>query len=165
MRSLILAALAVTTALSGVVVPAAASAQSRSEQWERRDHRDDRRHETRGRYDRYDRHHVRPGMRPAPRNYARDHRWGRDDWRAYRNGNRRLYARGPWQAPFRYSSFRVGGRIAPPYYGSRYVIADPWRYRLPPARPGLRWVRHYDDVLLVDYRRGRVVDVIRNFYW
>nr|WP_317894057.1 RcnB family protein [uncultured Sphingomonas sp.] len=162
MRSLILAALAATTVLSGVVAPAAASAQPRSEHWDRRDHRDDRRHETRGRYDRHD---VRPGVRPAPPRYARDHRWGRDDWRAYRNGNRRLYARGPWQAPFRYSSFRVGGRIAPPYYGSRYVIADPWRYRLPPARAGLRWVRHYDDVLLVDYRRGRVVDVIRNFYW
>jgi Ni/Co efflux regulator RcnB len=152
MRTLILAALAATTALSGVVAPVAASAQSRHEV---RDYRDDRRHDVRGRYD----------ARPAPRGYARDHRWNRDDWRGYRQTNRRLYARDGWNAPFRYSSFRIGGRIAPGYYGGRYVIADPWRYRLPPARPGLRWVRHYDDVLLVDYRRGRVVDVIRNFYW
>jgi hypothetical protein len=29
----------------------------------------------------------------------------------------------------------------------------------------LRWVRFYDDLLLVDVRRGYVVDVIRNVYW
>ena len=44
------------------------------------------------------------------------------------------------------------------------MIADPWRYRLPPARGYQRWVRHYDDVLLVDVRRGVVIQVIRGFY-
>ena len=77
-----------------------------------------------------------------------------------KDGHRR-----PGRAPFRYQSFRAGGRIAPDYYGPRYVIADPWRYHLPAARPGLRYVRHYNDVLLVDYRRGYVVDVIRSFYY
>ena len=28
-----------------------------------------------------------------------------------------------------------------------------------------RWVRHYNDVLLVDYHRGYVVDVIRGFFY
>ena len=56
-------------------------------------------------------------------------------------------------------------RIAPSYYGSSYWIADPWRYRLPPAGYGQRWVRHYDDLLLVDTRRGIVLRVINNFYW
>ncbi|MFZ3484766.1 RcnB family protein [Sphingomonas sp. 3-13AW] len=156
MRTLILAALAATTALSGIALPVAASAQPRPEY---RDHRDDRRYDNR-RHE-AQRHHA----RPAPRAYPRDHRWGRNDWRAYRQENRRLYARGGWQAPFGYSGFRAGARIAPNYYGPRYVIADPWRYRLPPVRPGQRWVRHYDDVVLVDTRRGRVIDVIRGFYW
>jgi Ni/Co efflux regulator RcnB len=44
-------------------------------------------------------------------------------------------------------------------------VNEPGRYRLPPARGAQRWVRHYDDVLLVDTRRGRVIDVVRNFYW
>ncbi len=94
----------------------------------------------------------------------RNRQWGRNDWRGWRDHNRALYARGNWRAPFRYTAFRVGARIAPSYYGPSYFIADPWRYRLPPARPGARWVRHYDDVLLVDVRRGIVLDVIRGFY-
>ena len=28
-----------------------------------------------------------------------------------------------------------------------------------------RWVRNYDDLMLVDIRRGIVIDVIRGFYW
>lgn len=113
---------------------------------------------------------ARQGLREARREYRedlrdRDRRWARDDWRGYRNQNRALYARGQWRAPFRYNQWRPGARIAPSYYAQRYWINDPWRYRLPPARPNTRWVRHYNDVLLVDYRRGTVLDVIRNFYW
>lgn len=96
---------------------------------------------------------------------GRDRNWSRDDWRGYRDGNRALYARGNWRAPFRYRPFRGGGRIAPSYYGARYYINDPWRYRLPNPGYNQRWVRHYNDVLLVDTRRGIVIDVIRGFYW
>ena len=49
--------------------------------------------------------------------------------------------------------------------GLGYWINDPWRYRLPPAGYGQRWVRHYDDVLLIDTRRGVVLRVINSFYW
>jgi Ni/Co efflux regulator RcnB len=91
--------------------------------------------------------------------------WGRGDWSSWRQQNRSLYARGDWRAPFGYQSFRPGARIGAGYYGQRYVINDPWRYHLPPARGYSRWVRHYNDVILVDQRRGVVVDVIRNFYW
>ena len=55
-------------------------------------------------------------------------------------------------------------RISAGYYGPRYIIADPWRYRLPRAGYGQQWIRHYDDVILVDTRRGYVIQVIRNFY-
>jgi hypothetical protein len=33
------------------------------------------------------------------------------------------------------------------------------------AYPGTRWVRYYDDVLLVDVYTGEVVDVIHDFFW
>ena len=51
------------------------------------------------------------------------------------------------------------------YYSNRYWINDPYQYRLPPAYPGTRWVRYYDDVLLVDLYTGQVIDVIHSFFW
>lgn len=106
----------------------------------------------------------REDLREARRELREDQR-DRRDWRAYRESNRRLYARGNWRAPFRYQTFRPGTVIRQSYYTPRYYIADPYRYRLAAPRPGLRWVRHYDDVLLVNTRRGTVVQVIRNFFW
>jgi hypothetical protein len=51
------------------------------------------------------------------------------------------------------------------FYGSNYWINDPWQYRLPPVYGPYRWVRYYDDVLLVDVYSGEVVDVIYDFFW
>ncbi len=109
-------------------------------------------------------------MREARREYREDRRdrdrnWGNNDWRDWRGHNRSVFSRGNWRAPFRYQSFRPGVRIGLNFYGSAYRINDPWRYRLP--RPGYNqvWVRHYDDLILVDTRRGRVIRVINNFYW
>lgn len=168
--------LAVTLVPVALSVPAAA--QSRNEL--RRD-RDDIRHERRdldrayARGDWRDVRDQRDDVRDARREYREDlndrRGWQRDrgawrnDWRGWRDGHRALYTRGNWRAPFRYQAFRPGVRIGAPYYGSRYVIADPWRYRLPSAPRDARWVRHYDDVLLVDYRRGMVLDVVRGFYF
>jgi len=53
----------------------------------------------------------------------------------------------------------------PSYYSSRYWLNDPWMYRLPHAPAGYRWVRYWDDAILVDTWSGQVVDVIRNFFW
>jgi Ni/Co efflux regulator RcnB len=91
--------------------------------------------------------------------------WGRNDWRGYRNTNRNLYRGYGFRSDYRYQTFRPGIRIGVGYYAPRYYINDYNRYRLP--RPGFnqRWVRHYNDVLLVDTRRGIVIDVIRSFYW
>jgi Ni/Co efflux regulator RcnB len=44
-------------------------------------------------------------------------------------------------------------------------VNDPWRYRLENRGRNLRWVRNYDDVMLVDIRNGRIVEVHRNFFW
>ncbi|MDB5677538.1 RcnB family protein [Sphingomonas bacterium] len=146
MRKLILTALVAAT-----IMPVAAEGQSRGDiRRDRREIRDDRR-----------------DLREDRRDFRddRNRRWGNDDWRTWRNTNRSVYSRGNWRAPFRYNAFRAGVRIAPSYYGSSYWIADPWRYRLPAAGYGQRWVRHYDDLLLVDTRRGIVIRVINNFYW
>ena len=38
-------------------------------------------------------------------------------------------------------------------------------YRLPPAYGPYRWIRYFDDALLVNIHTGMVVDSIRNFFW
>lgn len=168
MRKLIISAL-----MAAVAIPGVANAQSygelrRDRQDIREGHRDLRDAQRRG--DWRDARDARGDIRDARREYREDlndrnRNWGANDWRGYRSSNRALYARGNWNAPFRYNYWRPGVRIAPTYYGQRYWINDPWRYRLPPARANARWIRHYNDVVLVDYRRGIVLNTIRNFYW
>lgn len=156
MRKIILTALLVATAL-----PSAAMAQSygevrRSERQLNEERRELRQAQRYG--DRRDIREERRDVRDARREV-------REDWRDYRRHHRNDYRRGHWNAPFRYHEWHNGARIAPRYYGQHYVIGNPGRYRLPPVRKHTRWVRHYDDVLLVNVRTGRVLDVIRNFYW
>jgi Ni/Co efflux regulator RcnB len=164
MRKFITAALLAAVAMP-VAIPAA-QAQSREDRRDyRQDRRDDRRDYRQDRHD--DRRDWRQDRRDDRRDYRddRNRRWGNDDWRGWRNSNRGLYSRGNWRAPFRYNSFRPGVSIGVSFYGPRYRISDPWRYRLPQPGYNQAWVRHYDDLLLVDTRRGRVIRVIRGFYW
>lgn len=127
----------------------------------RREVRRDRRHyrRERARDIRHDRRVVRHDRRAAQR------RWSRYAWRDYRRSHRSIYHRGRWNAPFRYHRFRPGVRIRPAYFSSRYYIGDPGYFRLPPAGRFQRWVRHYDDVLLIDVRTGTVLRVYRDFFW
>ena len=176
MRHFITAALLAATSFAGVASAQSAGELRRDRQDIRQERRDLDRAHARG--DRDDIRDQRGDLRDARREFRedrrdyrddrrddwRDRRWGRDDWRGYRDRNGSLYARGGWRAPFRYTSFRAGSRIAPAYYGRTYWIADPYRYRLPVAGGYRHWVRHYDDVLLIDTRRGVVVDVIRGFW-
>lgn len=155
MRKVIFVAL-----MAATVLPGMAAAQTRELSRDRQDIREERgelRH-ARRHGDRDDVREERRELREAKREY-------RQDWREYRRDHRNIYARGDWRSPNRYRSFNPGVRIERRYYGSRYVIADPWRYRLPRTQGNLRWVRHYDDVLLVNMRTGRVVEVHRNFFW
>jgi hypothetical protein len=100
-----------------------------------------------------------------------NHSWRNDrryDWYGHRSRYRDQYRLGRYYAPVyghRYSRFSIGFSIGAPFYSSRYWINDPWRYRLPEVYGPYRWVRYYDDVLLVDIYSGRVVDVIHNFFW
>jgi Nickel/cobalt transporter regulator len=103
-------------------------------------------------------------------------RWNRDwrndrryDWERYRYSNRDLYRQPRYSSPYgynyRYQRFGIGITLESIFFGSRYRINDPWRYRLPDAQWPYEWVRYYDDVLLVDTRNGYIVDVIYDFFW
>ncbi|MEJ5976472.1 RcnB family protein [Novosphingobium sp. PS1R-30] len=103
------------------------------------------------------------------RNWNRD--WRRDnryDWRGYRSSNRDIYRLGAYASPYRNYSYRrlnSGFYLDTLFFGSRYWINDPWQYRLPPAYGPYRWIRYYDDAMLVDTYSGEVVDVIYDFFW
>jgi hypothetical protein len=109
--------------------------------------------------------------------YGRDrhHGWNqgwrndnRYNWRDYRHRYGNHYRVGRYYSPYRdygYSRLNIGFYIGSPFYSSHYWINDPYYYRLPPVYGTYRWVRYYDDVLLVDVRNGYVVDVIHNFFW
>jgi hypothetical protein len=91
----------------------------------------------------------------------------RYDWRRWRDRHRSWFHLGFYYDPFGwdYYPYQIGWRLWPSYYGSRFWINDPWQYRLPYAPPGYRWVRYWDDALLVDTWTGEVVDVIHDFFW
>ncbi|MET0365987.1 MAG: RcnB family protein [Sphingobium sp.] len=98
--------------------------------------------------------------------------WRRDnryDWQRYRQYNRNAYRLPAYRPPIGwgsgYSRFSIGIYLGSPLFSSNYWLDDPYSYRLPPAYGTLRWVRYYDDALLVDIRDGYVVDVIHNFFW
>jgi hypothetical protein len=106
---------------------------------------------------------------------GRSHNWNQNwrsdrryDWQRYRYSNRSHFHMPRYYSPYRgygYSRFSIGFFLEPLFYSSNYWISDPWSYRLPPAYPGTRWVRYYNDVLLVDMYTGEVVDVIYDFFW
>jgi len=102
------------------------------------------------------------------RDWSRD--WRRDnryDWSGYRNSHRSVFQLGRYYDPYGwgYRRFATGYSLRPYYYRSRYWLDDPWMYHLPPAYGPYRWVRYYDDALLVNIDTGFVVDVIHNFFW
>ena len=104
-------------------------------------------------------------------NYSRwTNNWRNDrryDWRNYRDRHRSTFHLGFYYDPFGwgYQPFGIGYRLWPNYYSSNYWINDPYEYRLPYAPPGTRWIRYYNDALLVDVYTGEVVDAIRGFFW
>jgi Ni/Co efflux regulator RcnB len=97
-------------------------------------------------------------------NWRSDHRY---DWRNHRNHYSSLYRLGHYSDPFGYGyrRFSIGLFLNSGYYGNNYLLNDPWQYRLPPAYGPYRWIRYYDDALLVDTYSGEVVDVIYGFFW
>lgn len=101
-----------------------------------------------------------------------DRGWRRDDrydWSRYRQQNRGLYRLPRYYAPsgwsYGYRRFGVGVTLNSYLFGSNYWINDPFYYRLPEVWGPYRWVRYYNDALLVDVRSGQVVDVEYDIFW
>jgi Ni/Co efflux regulator RcnB len=66
---------------------------------------------------------------------------------------------------WRYSTVRPGYQLRPGFSGQRHVVANPGHYRLRAAVRNQRWIRYGNDLLLVNARNGRVLQVVRNRYW
>ena len=99
------------------------------------------------------------------RNWRNDRRYS---WQDYRSRNRQAYRLPRYNPPrwgYSYRRWSPGFRWDSWYYSSSYWIADPWQYRLPPAYGDYRWVRYYDDAVLVDIRTGEIVDIIYSFFF
>lgn len=159
MRTIIFAALAAT-----VLTPVAAGAQSYGEvRQSQREVRESRRDLAAARA-----YGDRGDIRRARQELREDRREVREDWRDYRRTHRNVYTRPAYGGPrgYRYRPVAVGYRFAPAYYGRDYWINDYRTYRLP--RPGYgyqRWIRYGNDVVLVDTRSGRTVQVYNRFFY
>jgi Ni/Co efflux regulator RcnB len=100
--------------------------------------------------------------------WTRDwHRDRRYDWRRHRDRHRSIFRIGFYSDPFgwNYRRWSIGSYLYPSYFRSSFWLNDPWQYRLPPAYGPYRWVRYWNDALLVNTYTGEVVDVIHGFFW
>jgi Ni/Co efflux regulator RcnB len=155
MRTLILTAL-----LGALALPVAAQADT-----SRRELARDRAniHEERSEY----RDALRNGSRGAIREERREYRDAVREYRDDRRDFHRDFRRDRWAMNHRYGDgrgyqrYRSGYDMPRGYWGDRYTV-NYGHY----ARPGrdLRWVRYYDDLLLINRRNGRVIDVRYDVY-
>lgn len=154
-KTFLLAAAALAT-----LSPVVAQAQTRELERDRANVREEQReYREAQRYgDRSDVREERREAREAQREY-------REDWRAYRQRDRNAFRGSKFSAPFRYRVFNNGATLRASYYDSRYYVNNYSRYHLGTPPRNTRYVRHYNDVLVVNVRTGRVVDVYRNFFW
>ena len=129
------------SAVAALAIPSVATAQhhdrdNRSYDSQRYDHRD------RDRGDR-DRHNSR-----------------------YRHPNRTHVA---YVAPYRNWNYRrvnVGYQLQSAFFGPRYYVSDYNAFGLPYPGRNKQWIRYGNDLLLVNIRTGRVLQVLPNrYYW
>ena len=106
------------------------------------------------------------------RNGAWNRGWRNDsryDWNRYRQVNRGAYRLPRYYAPsgwgYGYRRFSVGVSLSSILFNRNYWIDDPFNYRLPEAYGPYRWVRYYNDALLVDIRSGQVVDSVYGIFY
>jgi Ni/Co efflux regulator RcnB len=88
------------------------------------------------------------------------------------NGSHRYYYNGGYYPQYRgtyyryppgysYRTWSVGAVLPPVFLSSTYYFNDFAMIGLRPPPYGYRWVRYGPDLLLVDTRTGRVVEVVR----
>ena len=144
MRKLILSGL-----MAALVVPAAASAQTGEI---RKDERKvDRQNEELQRA-------VETGNLRDIEEQARDARKAGQELREDRDD----FARKQYVSPYRnwsYSALTPGTKLRSRFYGTKYTVGHPDGYELTRAKRNQRWVRYGDDLVLVNLRSGRVLEV------
>jgi Ni/Co efflux regulator RcnB len=89
---------------------------------------------------------------------ARDTRKAHQELREDRD----QFARNQYVAPYRdwtYSTPAAGTKLRAGFYGTRYAVGHPDGYKLRQAKRNQRWVRYGDDLVLVNVRSGRVLEV------
>jgi hypothetical protein len=118
-----------------------------------------------------DRRDWNDGRRYDNRGGAWNRGWRNDtryDWNRNRLANRSAYRLPRYYAPSGwgqgYRRFSVGVSLSSILFSRNYWIDDPYAYRLPEAYGPYRWVRYYDDALLVDVRTGQVVDSVYGIF-
>lgn len=145
----------IAAVIATTLTPMAAQAQTRELNRDRQEKRDVQNARRDG--DRQDIREEHRDVREARQEY-------KEDWREYRQKNRRAFQASRFNAPFRYRTFNNGVSIAASYYAPRYRVSNYRNYRLPnPGRYQI-YVRHYNDVLLVNTRTGQVIRAYRGFY-
>jgi Ni/Co efflux regulator RcnB len=108
--------------------------------------------------------HRRPnvGQMHRPPNMV-GHFPGRD--RMHRNpGQFHQPMRGHGQRFHRFSRINRGGFVPSFWWGPQFVVQDWGSYGFSQPYPGTRWIRYYDDALLID-REGRVRDGRYGYDW
>lgn len=104
----------------------------------------------------------RPPSRPRPTPPMGPHRPG-----AGRPPGFRPVQGGRWRYPpgQRYRRWAIGGILPGLFLSSGYIYDDYWRLGLGGPPYGYHWVRYGPDLLLVEWRTGRVVDVIYGAFY
>jgi len=151
-----------TGLLAATLVPGLAQAQSGELRHDRREIRQEQRD-----VDRAIRNGASPRQVRDERNDVREaRREYREDWRDHRRSNPGAYRGARWDAPrgYAYRRVAIGHRFDPVFYDRRYWV-DPYRYHLRPAPYGQRWVRYGNDVVLINARTGRVIDINYGFFF
>lgn len=152
--------LMIAAVIAATLTPMAAQAQTRELQRDRQEVREEQRDVRQAQHygDRNDVRNERRDVREARQEY-------REDWRDYRQSNRNAFRGSRFNAPFRYRTFNNGVSIGTSYYAPRYRVNNYSNYRLPHPGRYQTYVRHYNDLLLVNLRTGRVIRAYRGFYW
>ena len=101
-------------------------------------------------------------IREDRRELRQDRRELNRDKREWRNDHRVAYV-APYR-DFRYRPVVTGFQLRPGFYGGRYVVTDWNRYRVAAPRLNQRWIRYGNDLVLVNTRNGRVLQVLQNRY-
>jgi Ni/Co efflux regulator RcnB len=141
--------------MAAVSIPTVAAAQSNGELRRDRENVQEQRDDLRDARQRGDRRDV--------REEREDLRDAREELREDRSDRRRSQYRAPYRN-WRYSTIRPGFQLRSAFYGSRYYIAEPGRYGLQRTARNHRWIRYGDDLVLVNLRNGRVLQVMPSRY-